>query len=91
MKTFEKDPSGVLDYVFDWVEWLGNDVIDDLAITVSPVADELIVDDATSVDGKVTVWLSGGILDKSYTVTCQITTLALRTDQRSAVFNMVDK
>ena len=29
MKTFVKDPAAILDYVWDWEDWLGVDTIDE--------------------------------------------------------------
>ena len=76
-----KDPSAVLDYVFDWTEWLaagetivGHTITADTGITV-----ESSTEDA----GKVTVWLSGGTAGQNYKVACKITTSAGRTDERT--------
>jgi len=89
MKTFLKDPDAILDYNWDWTEWLGNDRIDSFAVSVhtgmSLVAEEELT------PGIITAWLSGGTAKLSYTVTCQITTLGGRTDERSALFNVQER
>ena len=76
-----KDPSAVLDYVFDWTEWLATgETITDHTITADT---GITVDSSTELDGKVTVWLSGGTAGTTYRVECLITTSAGRTDERS--------
>jgi hypothetical protein len=76
-----KDPSAVLDYVFDWTEWLATgETITDHTITPDT---GITVDSSTESDGKVTVWLSGGTAGENYKVACLITTSAGRTDERT--------
>ena len=76
-----KDPSAVLDYVFDWTGWLASgETIDTHTITVDT---GLTKDSSTELDGKVTVWLSGGTAGINYKVACLITTSAGRTDERT--------
>ena len=84
-----KDPSAVLDYAFDWTGWLaagetivGHTITADTGITV---------DSSTELDGKVTVWLSGGTAGKNYKVACKITTSAGRTDERTLWIRVVDR
>ena len=76
-----KDPSAVLDYAFDWTEWLATgETITDHTITADT---GITVDSSTELDGKVTVWLSGGTAGINYKVACKITTSAGRTDERT--------
>ena len=76
-----KDPSAVLDYVFDWTEWLATgETITDHTITADT---GITADSSTELDGKVTVWLSGGTAGENYKVACLITTSAGRTDERT--------
>ena len=84
-----KDPSAVLDYAFDWTGWLaagetivGHTITADTGITV---------DSSTELDGKVTVWLSGGTAGKNYKVACKITTSAGRTDERTLWIRVVER
>ena len=60
-----KDPSAVLDYVFDWTEWLATgETIADYTITADT---GITVDSSTKTTGKVTiVWLSGGTAGINY-------------------------
>lgn len=76
-----KDPSAVLDWMFDWTDWLASgEMITDHTITV----DTGITNDSSTEDaGKVTVWLSGGTAGENYKVACLIETSAGRTDERT--------
>ena len=76
-----KDPSAVLDYVFDWSGWLATgETITDHTITPDT---GITVNSSTEDAGKVTVWLSGGTAGINYKVACKITTTAGRTDERT--------
>jgi len=85
-----KDPSAVLDYVFDWKEeWLATgETIADHTITADT---GITVDSSTEDDGKVTVWLSGGTAGINYKVACLITTTAGRTDERTIWIKVVER
>ena len=84
-----KDPSAVLDYMFDWTEWLATgETIADHTITADT---GITVDSSTESDGKVTVWLSGGTAGINYKVACLITTSAGRTDERTIWIKVVDR
>ena len=85
-----KDPSAVLDYVFDWKEeWLATgETIADHTITADT---GITVDSSTEDAGKVTVWLSGGTAGINYKVACKITTTAGRTDERTIWIKVVER
>ena len=84
-----KDPSAVLDYAFDWTEWLATgETITDYTITADT---GITVDSSTEDAGKVTVWLSGGTAGINYRVACLITTSAGRTDERTIWIKVVDR
>ena len=92
-----KDPSAVLDYVFDWTGWLAT--VETIAVD-SETGEKLItitadtgitVDSSTESDGKVTVWLSGGTAGINYKVACLITTTEGRTDERTIWIKVVDR
>lgn len=84
-----KDPSAVLDYVFDWTEWLAaGETITDHTITADT---GITVDSSTESDGKVTVWLSGGTAGINYKVACLVETSAGRTDERTLWIRVVDR
>ncbi len=90
--SFTKDPDAVLDYKFDWKaltngsgasDWLASgETISSATVTVGAGLtkdSDSITDTSTS----VTVWLSGGTVDVSYSVACKIVTSAGRTDERT--------
>ena len=84
-----KDPSAVLDYMFDWTEWLATgETITDHTITADT---GITVDSSTEDDGKVTVWLSGGTAGINYKVACLVTTTAGRTDERTMWIKVADR
>lgn len=94
--TITKDPNAILDYTFDWSEWL--DAIPDLILPSGtraefPLASEGIVVDSFEVvdDRKVTVWVSGGTLGKKAQLTCRIHTVGLRQDDRSVYMRIKDR
>jgi len=92
-----KDPSAVLDYVFDWTGWLatGETIVVDSETgekLITITADTgITVDSWTEDDGKVTVWLSGGTAGQNYKVACKITTSAGRTDERTIWIKVVER
>jgi len=84
-----KDPSAVLDYVFDWTEWLATvETITDYTITADT---GITVGSSTEDAGKVTVWLSGGTAGINYKVACLITTTEGRTDERTIWIKVTDR
>ena len=86
---YTKDPSAILDWAFDWTDWLAAaETITDYIITADT---GITVDSSTEDDGKVTVWLSGGTAGINYKVACLITTSAGRTDERTIWIKVVDR
>ena len=84
-----KDPSAVLDYVFDWTGWLATgETITNHTITADT---GLKVDSSAENNGKITVWLSGGTAGQNYKVACKITTSAGRTDERTIWIKVVER
>lgn len=80
-KNFDKDPSAILDYAFDWTDWLETgETISSHVITVEA---GITKDSDSEASGIVIVWLSGGTHGEDYIVACKITTSDSRTDERS--------
>lgn len=88
MKTFAKDPTAVLDYCWDWTEWLG---LDTISLADIETSERITVNSFTIDEGKVTAWLSGGTVGIPETVTCTITTAGGRIDSRSVLFDMQER
>ena len=71
--VFVKDPDAVLDFGWDWSDWLnpGDQITSSTWLVSSP---ELIPSDETFSADKTLLVLSGGVLFQSYDVTNRITT-----------------
>jgi len=91
---YEKDPSEVLDYKFDWApltnsrpggisDWLkpGETIISqEVTVDSGITLNSAILDDNTT---SVIAWISGGVPGTRYRINCKITTSANRTGERS--------
>lgn len=85
--TFEKSPASVLDYSFDWSQWLeaGQTVA-----TSSWTADTgMTIDSDTKTTTKTTAFVSGGIEGNSYFVSNTITTNDGLTVKRSFLIKVI--
>lgn len=80
IQTFQKDPNDTLDYVIDWSAWLGTDTI---SSSTFAVPSGLNKNSDSHTDTTATVWISGGYVGQSYTITNQIVTAGARTVERS--------
>jgi len=91
MKTIEKDVAAILDYAFNWSDWLiPPDEIASYVITITP--DGGVTNDGDGeTGGKVTVLLSGGTLHATVKVDCAITTTEGRTDSRTIRLLITDR
>lgn len=80
-----KDPDAKLPFAVDWSAWLTTE--GDTATSATWTVPAGLVQESspapTLVNGKATVWLSGGTDGQNYTVTCHLTTTGGRTDDRS--------
>lgn len=86
---YTKDPSAILDWAFDWTDWLAAaETITDHTITADT---GITVGSSTKDTGVVTVWLSGGTAGINYKVACLITTTAGRTDERTIWIKVVER
>lgn len=80
-KRITKDPNAVLDYQFDWSEWLA---ASETINTSTWTADSgITVDSETETTTTATVWLSGGTAGSIYNVVNRIVTNQNRTDDRT--------
>ena len=80
-QTFRKDPHAVLDYGFDWSDWLGSG--ETIAVSEWTVATGLTEDSDQRGDTSTKVWLSGGTVGETYAVANKIMTSDSRTDERT--------
>ncbi len=103
MRQDTKNPGNTtLDWSFNWnvanddyETWLGdNEIITEYEVTIDPVEEGgLTVSLIGEVNGIVTAWLTGGILGKTYLVTCKIKTSndPARIDSRSLKIKILIK
>lgn len=84
----DKDPNANLDYEIDWTRWLDGDAITGSVWTVPAGLNKTSESQTTS---KAKVWLSGGTLAATYTVTNRITTASGRVDDQSFRVMMAER
>lgn len=88
MKTLQRDSDAILDYTWDWALWLGTDTIASATVTGNGCT---IVSD-TNTTTTVTAWISGGSVNTAPpSATCHITTTGGRQEDRTIVFQMLDR
>ena len=93
MSVYKIDPDALLDFQFDWSDWLSADTeeaISSAVITIDPTG-ELESTEPAIVAGMVTYWLSGGIATERYIISCKIVTTAGREDERSITINCFER
>jgi len=88
-QTFRKDPHAVLDYGFDWSDWL--DTGETLSSATWTVPSGITKDSQQLGDTSTKAWFSGGTAGESYTIACKVVTSAGRTDERSFVIQMENR
>jgi hypothetical protein len=96
--VIEKDPLAVLDYTFDFADYLQpiEDVIGSVVFTLGANAGSLLINSSSNTSTTATVWLSGGdVVEGSdpIKVDCQITTTSTpvaRKDSRAIYIKMKD-
>lgn len=79
--SIRKDPDAVLDYTFDWSDWLEG--VSDSISTASVTASGATVESSSHANGLVTAWVSGGTDGTTASVTCRIVTADGRTEDRT--------
>jgi len=91
MKSIEKDPIAVLDYGWDWNDWLDGDSISTSTWSISGADSSLTEASSSVAAGIATIWMSGGTDGVIYTVTNKVVTAGGRTDERSFMVNMSNR
>ena len=89
MTTYIKDPSSVLDYGFDWSDWL--DTGDTVSTSDWNVPTGISEDSDSKSTTTTTIWLSGGTVGKKYKITNHMVTDDGRTVERSFYVKVVSK
>lgn len=88
--AFKKDPDATLDYTFDWTAYLAaeGDLISSVAWVLSTGLLQVSAVPSTTAPS---VFVSGGVLDNTESVTCRITTTGGRIDDRTAFLTIVQR
>ena len=89
-----KDPSSLLDYAFDWSDWLGpDDTISTMDTIITPNTNVplLVVEQQSVFEGVHTIWLSGGRKSTKYNVKSKITTVDGREEERTRTLKIMSK
>ena len=81
MSYYIKDPDAVLDYTFDWTNWLQSG--EQITSNTVAVQSGLTAGTKTASATSVSQFVSGGTIGTTYTVACRITTNQNRTDERT--------
>lgn len=82
-------PGAILDYAFNWVEWLQQgETISTSTWVISP---SLTLTSQQNVNGVTSVFVNGGVVNKIYYLTNTITTSVGRTDSRTIVLSCQNK
>lgn len=103
--VINKDPDAVLDYTFDWTSWLVldglvQDRIVNKVFTVAADSGAIVVDSSvildsvsnpTLLDAMVTAFVSGGRVGVKEPLSCKITTLAGRVDERTVYLKILQR
>lgn len=84
-----KDPDAVLDYSWDWSDWL--DDIGDSIASANVLVSGVTKDSQSVSAGVVTAFLSGGTRDTYATATCRIVTAGGRTEDRTFTLKIRDR
>jgi hypothetical protein len=89
--TIIKDPNAVLDYTFNFTDWLAT-VGDTITSVTFPNTVGVTVAGSGIVAGaKVAVWVSGGTAGSPASVTARIVTVGGRTDDRTIYFKIKER
>lgn len=93
MATFTKDPQAVLDYGWDWTNWLaGGETITTSTWTITLAPDAILTIATPTFDGtSTTIWASAGTVGSDYKITNHITTSAGRQDDRTHKLQVRDR
>lgn len=92
MATFKKDPHAVLDYTFDWTSYL-TPLVDTISSVTWILSSGLTKVSQSNTTTTATAFISGGVVGKTETLTCRITTNSVppRVDDRSVLLKITER
>jgi len=86
---WEKDAEAVLDWIWDWSDWL--DSGETIITSVMTVSAGLVLDSSSNSTTTATAWLSGGTAGNPYSVANRITTSVGRIDERTITVRVTNR
>jgi hypothetical protein len=91
MTDFIKDPNAVLDYGFDWSDWLQAGEVITSSTWINP--DSITINSNAYLSETTVVWVSGGTAGKSYRLTNRIVTnnSPARTEDRTLLIEVQER
>lgn len=91
MSNIIKDPAARLDYTWDWGLWL-TAAGDTISAAIVLVPEGLTAVGSPTINGAfVTQRVSGGVVDTTFKMICQITTTGGLIDERSMYLTIMDR
>jgi hypothetical protein len=80
--SFIKDPNAVLDYKWDWTQWLpSGDTISTALVTIAD--GDVAINSQSNTTTSVTAWISAGTVSTKAHLTARVVTAQGRTDDRT--------
>ena len=91
MADFIKDPNAVLDYGFDWSDWLQSGETIVTSTWINP--DGITINSSSSLTESTVAWISGGTAGKTYRLTNRVVTSnsPARTEDRTLTIEVQDR
>jgi len=84
-----KDPNAILDYGFDWSEWLQTD--ETISTSTWTVPTGVTQASTQRTDTQTKIFLSGGTVGQTYRITNRIVTNQTRQDDRSILIKIIER
>jgi hypothetical protein len=96
MAIYAKDPDAILDYGFDWSEWLASGETIVTSSWIVPDDDTspsmaLVKTSDSHDDSSTAIWLASGLPGETYQVTNRIVTSLGRRDDRSITIRIIER
>ncbi len=87
--TYDQDPDDVLDYYYNWVDWLADgEVITSSVFTAGP---GITIQSQSNTTQTTTVWIKGGEIGQTYRITNRVQFTTGRQVDRSINIRITDR
>ncbi|MDP2323524.1 MAG: hypothetical protein Q8N51_05785 [Gammaproteobacteria bacterium] len=88
--AYKKDPNATLDYTFDWSAWL-TPISDAISSVTWVLSTGITIVSTSFTAATATAFIAGGVLGGQEELTCRITTVGGRVDDRTVFLNIVNR